>query len=125
MKIFENLALTYRQNFKNFLKNVQTAAGIGPKSQNLFGWTIRPPKNPNLFGQGHQASKTANFLWTDHLASRTAHITPRTTIRQPTECTKSRLSYSASILSALFALPDFPWPFLHAPTTALMAFRMS
>jgi hypothetical protein len=45
MKIFENLALMYRQNFKNILKIVRTAAGMGPKSQNLFGLTIRPPKN--------------------------------------------------------------------------------
>ena len=45
MKIFENLTLMYGQNFKTFLKIVQTAAGMGPKSQNSFGLTIRPPKN--------------------------------------------------------------------------------
>ena len=61
MEIFENLALMYGQNFKNFPQNVRTASGMGPKSQNLFGLSIRPPKNPNLFGRGHQAPKTANF----------------------------------------------------------------
>jgi hypothetical protein len=30
MEISENLALMYRQNFKNFPKNVWTAAGMGP-----------------------------------------------------------------------------------------------
>src|SRR5271168_1946336 len=37
LKIFQNLALMYGQNFKNFPQNVRTGAGIGPKSQNLFG----------------------------------------------------------------------------------------
>ena len=35
----------YGQNFKKFPRNVQTAAGIGLKSQNVFGLPIRPPKN--------------------------------------------------------------------------------
>ena len=68
MKIFENLALMYGQNFKNFLKIVRTAAGMGPKSQNLSGLTIRPPKNSNSFGRGHPALKTTNFVQTGHPA---------------------------------------------------------
>ena len=51
----------YGHNFKNFPQNVRIGAGMGPKSQNLFGLSVRPPKNQNLFGRGHQASKTANF----------------------------------------------------------------
>ena len=57
MKIFENLALMYGQNFTNFLKIVRTAAGMGPKCQNLFKLTIRPPKRIILFRNPPYAKK--------------------------------------------------------------------
>ena len=44
----------YGQNFKKFPQDVWTAAGISPKSLNLFGSSIRPQKTQNLFGQDHQ-----------------------------------------------------------------------
>jgi hypothetical protein len=54
-EIFENLAFMYGQNFKKkFPQSVRTAAGINPKSLNLFGLSIRPQKTQNLFGRGHQ-----------------------------------------------------------------------
>ena len=88
-KIFEILALMYGQNFKNLPQNVRTGAGIGPKSQNLFGLSVRPPKIQNLFGWGHQASKTANFRsdWPSGLKNKppndneTANCTYRITIK--------------------------------------------
>jgi hypothetical protein len=125
MKIFENLALMYGQNFKNFPQNVRTASGMGPKSQNLFGLSIRPPKNPNLFGRGHQAPKTANFHSDWPFGLKNGSYYRRMTIRQLTVRTESRLSHSASIPSVLLASPDFPRPFLRAPTTAFTAFRTS
>jgi hypothetical protein len=51
MKIFKNLALMYRQNFKNFLKIIPTAAGGPQKSK--FVWT------------DHQASKKPQFSFSD------------------------------------------------------------
>ena len=62
MKISENPYFMYRQNFKNFPKNVRIGAGMRRKNQNLFGLAIWPPKMPNLFGLANQASKNANFV---------------------------------------------------------------
>jgi len=50
MEISEKLGFIYRQIFKNFPKYVWIAAGIHPKSQNLFGLRVRPQKTPILFG---------------------------------------------------------------------------
>ena len=63
MKISKNLCFMYRQNFKNFPKNVQNGAGMRWKNQNFFGWPIWPPKMPNLFGLANHASKNAKFVW--------------------------------------------------------------
>ena len=114
----------YGQNFKNFPQNVRIGAGMGPKSQNLFGLSVRPPKNQNLFGRGHQAPKTANFRsdWPSGLKNK-----PKMTMRQlyVQNHLTLRLSYSASIPSVLLASPDFRRPFLHAPTTAFTPFKTS
>ena len=60
MKISENLAYMFGQNFKNFVQNVWILSGVGLLWQNLFGLANRPKKGPNLFGL---ASKTAHFVW--------------------------------------------------------------
>jgi hypothetical protein len=44
MEISKNLGFIYGQNFKNFAKYVQIAAGIHQKSQNLLGLPIWPQK---------------------------------------------------------------------------------
>ena len=64
MEISENLALMYGRNFKNLSKNVRTAAGMGPYSQNSlfsFGLAIRPQKR---FGDNEIANCTEiKSLW--------------------------------------------------------------
>jgi hypothetical protein len=93
MKFFENIALMYRQNFKNFLQNVWTAASIGSKSQSLFGLSIRPPKKPNLFRQGHQALKNSQF----HLDSPQKWLTLPPSDNQTVNCTYRIMNKSLSI----------------------------
>jgi hypothetical protein len=62
MEISESLGFMYRQIFKNFPEYVWIAAGIHPKSQNLFRLCIRPQKTPHLFGLANQASKNTNLF---------------------------------------------------------------
>ena len=62
MKISENLAYMFGQNFKNFTQNVRILSGIGLQWQNLFGLANRPKKSPNLSGREHQASKMGYFF---------------------------------------------------------------
>jgi hypothetical protein len=48
MEISQNQAYMYGQKFKNFARNVQIAAGIGPNCQFLLGLPIWPQKTPNF-----------------------------------------------------------------------------
>ena len=77
------------------------------KNQICLDRAIRPP--PQLI-----------FIWTGHLALKNSSHYPRMTIRL-----ELLLNHSISILSALLTSPNFPRPFLHAPTTAFTAFRTS
>jgi hypothetical protein len=94
IKIFENLALMYGQHFKNFLKIIWTAAGMGPKSQNLFRLTIRPPKN-SFFWTGQSGPKNNQFHpdWPSGLEN--GSHGPQTTVQQLTVCTEAQLNHSA------------------------------
>jgi hypothetical protein len=65
MEISGNLGFMYEQTFKKFLEYVQIAAGIHPKSQNLFRLCIRPQKKPKFVQTGQSdIKKTPKFVQT-------------------------------------------------------------